>query len=590
VRGADPNEKDKRSQTPLILASGAGHEQIMRILLSNGADVNLADREGDTPFMYAVGNKHFGAAGFLIDKGANINAVNEEGMTALAKAVDRGSPEAVKFLIARGADVNETGIGGERKGATPLFLAALKGNLELAKMLVEKGANVDGAGSSGQVPLIPAAGGAHLELLKYLLEMGARVDQRDMKGRTAIWAASNPVIIKILLDHGASISARDNAGETGLVAAAFNNETGGVKVRLENGADPNSRGRTGWNQLHDDEYFEHEGHNGQWTPLMYAAKADNVEMAQLLLDHGADPALKDEEGDSAWMIAELKNSKKVSALLKDWKGAPKAAPEGESKKKSDIDEPAYHQAEDSALFGVVIGVEKYPNLPAAIYAERDAAAFKRHLLALGAPERNIVYLTGQSASHAGIKKNVEAWLPKNVPKDATVFVYYSGHGAPDVKSGRAFLLPYDGDAAFLDETAYPVKRLYEKLGALKAKRVVVVLDACFSGAGGRSVLPSGTRPLVTNVDVGAPDLGKIATLAASGGEEITGVEESQGHGLFTYYLLKGLNGGAAAEGHVTLQSLYDYASPKVRDGARRQNRDQTPTLQGGQAEKIYQLR
>ncbi|MBI5883467.1 MAG: hypothetical protein HZB91_10240, partial [Elusimicrobia bacterium] len=53
----------------------------------------------------------------------------------------------------------------------------------------------------------------------------------------------------------------------------------------------------------------------------------------------------------------------------------------------------------------------------------------------------------------------------------------------------------------------------------------------------------------------------------------------QGHGTFTYYFLKGLNGGAKdGSGRVTTQALYDYLKPKVQDAARRQNRDQEPVL------------
>ena len=61
-------------------------------------------------------------------------------------------------------------------------------------------------------------------------------------------------------------------------------------------------------------------------------------------------------------------------------------------------------------------------------------------------------------------------------------VYLSGHGAPDPKSGAAYIVPWDGDPNFLETTAYPVSRLYQKLGALKAREIVVALDSCFSGA------------------------------------------------------------------------------------------------------------
>ncbi|MBI5625420.1 MAG: caspase family protein [Elusimicrobia bacterium] len=242
---------------------------------------------------------------------------------------------------------------------------------------------------------------------------------------------------------------------------------------------------------------------------------------------------------------------------------------------SDVDRPSYKAAEKPDRFALVVGIEKYESLPSADFAERDARAVREHLLGLGYPERNVVFLTGSKAGKAGIQKYVESWLPRNVKAGSRVFVYFSGHGAPDPVSGEAFLVPWDGDPKFLEDTGYPIKRLYSKLGDLKAKEVLVALDACFSGAGGRSVLPKGTRPLVAKVDAGLGDMSRLVVFSASSSEEITGAEEVQGHGLFTYHFLKGLN---ETRGSTTVQGLYDYLRPKVQDAARRDNRDQSPQL------------
>ncbi|HAZ07139.1 MAG TPA: hypothetical protein DCZ01_01145 [Elusimicrobia bacterium] len=241
---------------------------------------------------------------------------------------------------------------------------------------------------------------------------------------------------------------------------------------------------------------------------------------------------------------------------------------------SDVDSPDYRLPERPADFALVIGIEKYKDLPEAEFGARDAEAVKEHLLALGYPERNIIHLTGENATRTGLQKYLEEWLPRNVSPESTVFFYYSGHGAPDVKTGEAFLVPWDGDPSFLQSTAYPVKQLYEALGRLKARRVVVALDSCFSGAGGRSVLARGMRPLVPTMAVTAPSSDKIVILAAASGEEVTGSLPEQGHGMFTYHLLKAFSGKA------TVKGVFDYLKPKVQDGARRQNREQTPQLLG----------
>ncbi|MBI5622978.1 MAG: hypothetical protein HY924_04280 [Elusimicrobia bacterium] len=103
----------------------------------------------------------------------------------------------------------------------------------------------------------------------------------------------------------------------------------------------------------------------------------------------------------------------------------------------------------------------------------------------------------------------------------------------------------------------------------------MALDACFSGAGGRSVLAKGARPLVAQVKPNALPGSGMALLTASSGEEITATLEEAGHGVFTYHLLNGLN-----EGRRTARGLYDYLKPRVSDDARRQNREQTPGFDG----------
>lgn len=241
--------------------------------------------------------------------------------------------------------------------------------------------------------------------------------------------------------------------------------------------------------------------------------------------------------------------------------------------------PNYRLRENPDDFALVVGIGDYSDLPDARFAERDAEAVKNHMLALGIPRRNIIHLAGSKAGFSALKKYLEAWLPRNVKPESRVYFYFSGHGAPDIKTGEAYLIPWDGDPSFLNETAYPLKRLYRNLSRLKAKEIIVALDACFSGAGGRSVLAKGARPLITKIDMAEDPGGTITSLTAASGNQITTTIEEQGHGIFTYFFLKGLNGAAKdPRGRVTAKSLYDYLKPKVQDEARRQNREQTPTM------------
>lgn len=289
---------------------------------------------------------------------------------------------------------------------------------------------------------------------------------------------------------------------------------------------------------------------------------------------------KRREEEAAQALAKGGMSKTdIKALREVLAGSAAAKKEEKPVKSSDIDQPRYRLPERPQDFALVIGIEEYSALPAASYAERDAEVFKNHLIAQGLPVRNVVQLTGSKATKTGLTKYLEEWLPRNVTPESRVYFYFSGHGAPDVATQQSYLVPWDGDANFLDSTAYPIKRLYQKLGDLKAKEVVVAMDACFSGSGGRSVLAKGARPLVTKVDAGMQPPDKLVVFSAADATEITSALDDEGHGIFTYYFLKGI-GGAAKDpsGRVTARGLFEYLRPKVADAARRQNREQSSVL------------
>jgi hypothetical protein len=234
-------------------------------------------------------------------------------------------------------------------------------------------------------------------------------------------------------------------------------------------------------------------------------------------------------------------------------------------------------------YAVVIGIEQYrEKLPKADFADRDAKLMGEYLTkVLGYPEENVIVRLNERATRTDLVKYFEDWLRNNVDPGGSVFVYYSGHGAPNSKTGEAYLVPYDGDPAFVESTAYPVKQLYAALEKLPAKDITVVLDSCFSGAGGRSVLAKGARPMVLSLENSVIATGKIVVLAASAGDQISSTYEEKGHGLLTYYFLKGLQGGGDLnkDGVIDIAELYEYVKPNVQKVARKQyNNEQTPQL------------
>ena len=221
---------------------------------------------------------------------------------------------------------------------------------------------------------------------------------------------------------------------------------------------------------------------------------------------------------------------------------------------------------------VVIGVEKYQDLPASDYSSSDAKLMKEYLVSLGVKERNIELLLNERATQSSIKKTVETWLPNRIKSDSKVVIYYSGHGAPDPKTGDAYIVPFDGDPNYLEDTGYSLNRLYDKLGKLQVAEVTIVLDSCFSGAGGRSVLAKGARPLVM-MTTSAVLPSNIAVLSATQGNQISTSSPEKGHGVFTYYFLKALK-----EGKKTIAEIYEYIKPLVEDEAKQLNVQQSPSI------------
>jgi hypothetical protein len=253
---------------------------------------------------------------------------------------------------------------------------------------------------------------------------------------------------------------------------------------------------------------------------------------------------------------------------------------------SDVDLPPVSRVSPRKnAHAIVIGVERHRNaLPNADFAERDAKTMESYLTkVLGYTDQNVVVLLNDRATKSDFEKYIEGWLPDRVERGDTVFIYFSGHGTPNTKNGKAYLVPFDGDPTFVEQTGYSLDRLYDRLASLPAKEVVVLLDSCFSGAGGRSVIAEGMRPMMLSVENPLLAKGKIVVLAASSGAQVSSTYKQQGHGLLTYYFLKGLQGDADQnhDSRIEIGELFTYLKPEVERTARREfHNEQTPQLLG----------
>ncbi len=237
---------------------------------------------------------------------------------------------------------------------------------------------------------------------------------------------------------------------------------------------------------------------------------------------------------------------------------------------------------------VVIGIEDYRDLKhGARYAKRDADIFKDYLIhAMGFPPEGVKLLLNEKATMADINWHLNDWLPKNVTEDSRVVFYFAGHGAPHPapKNPSVYLVPWDVSSRSIVSSGFKLSALYQTLGALPAKEVLVVLDACFTGEGERSVAEGG-RPMVNKrVRKPRPRSGKLVVLSAARADQMADWDETHRHGIFTYYLLKGLGGDAETDdstsrGWITLNEVFRYLSPEVdRCSLRKTSRKQEPDI------------
>lgn len=240
----------------------------------------------------------------------------------------------------------------------------------------------------------------------------------------------------------------------------------------------------------------------------------------------------------------------------------------------DINIPQTTQIENNT-FAVIIANENYTEVENVPYALRDGELFKTYCVkALGIPETNIHYVADATLNN--IKKQVR-WLSEVISTyggDAKVIFYYSGHGIPDEKNKDAYLLPIDGYGSDY-ETGYALNELYETLGEMPTKSVVVFLDACFSGSKRDGGMLASARGVAIKTKPSKPQ-GNMVVFSAAQGDETALPYAEQQHGLFTYFLLKKIQ---EEGGNITLGTLGEYVISEVKKRSVVVNQKiQTPTI------------
>jgi len=287
--------------------------------------------------------------------------------------------------------------------------------------------------------------------------------------------------------------------------------------------------------------------------------------------------------DPAWFVAQLGIS-----------DSPLHEPVSSIASQSESGMPLSEQA-IGERWAVVIGISSYRDtrVPSLRYASADARAFYRWAVSAHggriAPSR-VRLLMNEAATGVAIRDALFNWLDQALAEDV-VTIYFAGHGSaqsPD-HPNNLFLLPYDVDFTNVATTAFPMWDIKTALKRfIKARKVVVITDACHAGGIGQSfdVARRANRAIEVNpISSGLQDLAKVGdgvcVINASDAKQFSreGQEWGGGHGVFTYFLLKALKGEAdySKDGRVTLGELIPYLSEQVRRATRSA---QCPTVAG----------
>ena len=225
----------------------------------------------------------------------------------------------------------------------------------------------------------------------------------------------------------------------------------------------------------------------------------------------------------------------------------------------DINIPVTNE-ENKKTFAVIIGNENYERVTKVQYALNDAKVFASYCRkTLGLPKDNIrIYRDATYGTMLSALDDIKS-IASAFEGDLNVIFYYAGHGVPSESDKTAYLLPVDASGQHT-EVCLSTKRLYDTLDGLHAKRVLVFMDACFSGAQRGEGMLASARGVALKVKQDAPK-GNMVVFSAATGDETAYPYKEKGHGLFTYYLLKKLQD---TKGDVTLGELSDYVNKEVR--------------------------
>lgn len=275
--GANPNLGADCRKGAMVLALESEYFDLADLMLKHGAEISARDHQGWTPLIWASIKGYRHIAEYLVENGADLHICSDDGWNALTGAFFKQHNGLVDFLIERGAHF------GRKFKEAALLSAYEHGSLDIVRFLIADGVNVNIGASDGQPLLILVIGRGDDDILDLMLDAGADINIRDKYGNpallNAILVAQDQCAIR-LIKRGASVNVKGPKWAP-IHAAADRGRVELCKALLDADASVDQLAAN------------------KRTALMQASERRHAEVVELLLEHRADPNLKDEKNDSS---------------------------------------------------------------------------------------------------------------------------------------------------------------------------------------------------------------------------------------------------------------------------------------------------
>ncbi|WP_445144846.1 ankyrin repeat domain-containing protein [Dyella sp. Tek66A03] len=289
-RGGDPFAPDARERTPVHLAATFAQPALLQALLARGCDPNTRDHHGRTPLFAALehGEHALPLVRALVAHGADAEAIDANGETPLGLSLEHAAVE-------RWLNWGDWARPRRPLRADDLPQAAAAGALAAVERLLELGFAADTQDQQGATALLHACGAGHREIAALLLDAGADASLAANNGMTPLTAAvgaRREALIALLLQHGVSVDQRLPGDATALMIAAAMGYPEIAEQLLEAGADVNAVDARGHGALHAAAQFGFEHNDSLRARRLFDA----------LLKRSADVSLADKEGKTPLLL------------------------------------------------------------------------------------------------------------------------------------------------------------------------------------------------------------------------------------------------------------------------------------------------